>query len=61
MVVIVTGYTLSMTSYSRLQTNVLVKLVDTICILFYTSGLHPFLYNRPLPVIFALSENVVLF
>jgi len=36
MVVIVTGYTLfvmkNMTSYSRLQSNVLVKFVDTRCI-----------------------------
>jgi len=32
MVVIVTGYTLFVTSYSRLQTNVLAKSVDTTCI-----------------------------
>ena len=40
MVVIVTGYALlashNMTSYLRLQTNVLVKFVDAIYILFHT-------------------------
>jgi len=31
-VVVVTEYTLFVTSYSRLQTNVLAKFVDTTCI-----------------------------
>jgi len=36
-VVIVDGYTLFMTSYSRLQTNVVAKFVDTTCI-FISGG-----------------------
>jgi len=35
MVVIVTGYTLFVMSYSSLQTNISAKFVDTTCILFY--------------------------
>jgi len=34
----------TMTSFSRLQTNVLAKFVDTTCILFYTRSPYP-LYN----------------
>jgi len=49
MVVIVTGYTLFvtsyMTSYLRLQTNDLAKFVDAICILFYTHSPYLLLYN----------------
>ena len=52
MVVIVTGYTLFVVSQYdvifTLQTNVLAKLVDTTCTLFYTHPAYSLLYNRSL-------------
>jgi len=37
-----------MTSYSRLQTTVLAKFVDTTCTLFYTHSPYSLLYNASL-------------
>jgi len=45
MVVIVTGYTLFVTSCSHLETNVLAKFVDTACTLFYTHSSSSLLHN----------------
>jgi len=44
----------TMTSFSRLQTNVLAKFVDTTCILFYTRSPYP-LYNVSLQWMIVLS------
>jgi len=35
----------SISLYSRLQTNVLAKFVDTVCILFYTHAPHLILFD----------------